>query len=262
MIEIIKNIFKMPNLWGGVIPIQAFGFYAVCTVAAGTAPSWWWICTLIGYICIMMLGVSAGYHRMLSHKGFETNPFIKKLILWFAVISGQGSPIFWCMIHRGYHHRYSDQDKDPHTPDHGFWHSYIWWMFKIKEGDLSTKYIVDLLRDEDCVFFHKHYSKILWISHIALALISFDLWLYLMLLPAFITLHSFAIQTSMNHSKVYGYRNQETRDNSVNVTWLWPLILGEAWHNNHHADAKNPNYGKRWWEMDPTYWLIKLIRTD
>ena len=81
-----------------------------------------------------------------------------------------------------------------------------------------------------------------------------------MILPAFITIHSFSIQNNINHSKVYGYKNTDTKNNDVNVAWLFPLILGEAWHNNHHADAKNPKFGRRWWELDPTYWLIKLIR--
>jgi stearoyl-CoA desaturase (delta-9 desaturase) len=110
------------------------------------------------------------------------------------------------------------------------------------------------------MFAHNHYQKILWISHLLVALISVDLWMYTMLLPAFITLHSFAIQTSLNHSKDYGYVNYERDEDSKNVVWLFPLILGEAWHNNHHGDAKNPNYGhRRWFELDPTYYLIKLI---
>jgi stearoyl-CoA desaturase (delta-9 desaturase) len=78
---------------------------------------------------------------------------------------------------------------------------------------------------------------------------------------AFLTLHAFSIQTSVTHLKWAGYRNYETKDNSVNIPWLFTLILGEAWHNNHHGEARNPNFGNRhWWELDPTYWLIKLIR--
>lgn len=260
MIDIIKNTFKMPNLWGGVIPLQVLGLYTVWQIVAGQLEGWW-IYTLIGYVCVMMLGVSGCYHRLLSHRGFEVHPWIKRTMMWFAAISAQGSPIFWITVHRGYHHRYADKDRDPHSPQHGFFHSYILWMFKIKEGDMNTKYIVDLLRDPDCVFFHKHYNKILWGSHLIFALLNIKVWLCLVVLPSFIAFHSFSLQTSLNHAISYGYKNQPTSDNSKNVFWLFPLILGEAWHNNHHADAKNPNYGKRWWELDPTYWLIWLIRT-
>ena len=135
-------------------------------------------------------------------------------------------------------------------------------MFKIKEGDLSTKYIVHLLHDKVCVFFHNHYGKILWISHITIALINLDLWLYFIILPSYITFHQFSIQTSITHCKNLGYRYSNTNDDSVNVPWVWPITLGEAWHNNHHSDPKNSNFSRHWWELDPTYWVIKLIRID
>lgn len=259
MIHILKGMVRMYS----IIPVQIFGLYAIYKLFFDTVPDWWAFATIIGYICIMMIGVSACYHRMLSHKGFTVHPTTKKIMLWFGAISCQGSPIFWVTIHRGYHHRYSDTDKDPHSPIHGFWHSYILWMFKIRDGDHNTKYVVDLLRDNDVILFHKYYNHILWFSNLVILLLSFDLWLYCIMLPAFLTFHSFAFQTSMSHSKKYGYKNSETRDDSVNVYWLWPVILGEAWHNNHHGDAMNPNYGGRhWWELDPTFWIIKLLRTD
>lgn len=258
---ILKNTVQQPNLWGSIIPMQLFGVWAIYRIALGDAPDWWWLAAIVGYVCIMMLGISACYHRLLSHRGFEVHPIIKRVMMWFAMVAGQGSPIFWCLVHRGYHHRYTDRPGDPHSPRDGFWHSYILWMFKLKNGDLNPKSCVDLLRDPDCVFAHKHYQIILWTSHIVVAAISFDFWLYAMLLPAFVTLHSFAIQTSLNHSQKYGYTNYTQENDSVNVVWLFPLILGEAWHNNHHGDAKNPNYGhRRWWEFDPTYYLIKLIQ--
>jgi len=77
----------------------------------------------------------------------------------------------------------------------------------------------------------------------------------------FITLHCFLMQTCLTHIPALGYKNYNTKDNSINSPWLFPFILGEAWHNNHHGDAKNPNYGGRnWWELDPTYWIICLIK--
>lgn len=259
--QILKNTFTLTNLWGGVVPMQIFGVWAIYTIFAGASPNWWWVATLIGYVCIMMLGISACYHRLLSHRGYEVHPWVRRLMIWFAVIAGQGSPIFWVIVHRGYHHRYSDREGDPHSPHDGFWHSYILWMFKLREGDLSAKSVVDLMRDPDCVFVHNHYTKILWISHGLMALISVDVWLYGMLLPAFIALHSFSLQTSLNHYRFMGYKTYDTKDDSVNSAWLFPFILGEAWHNNHHGEAKDPHYGgRKWWELDPTYWLIKLIR--
>jgi stearoyl-CoA desaturase (delta-9 desaturase) len=79
----------------------------------------------------------------------------------------------------------------------------------------------------------------------------------------FVTLHCFLVQTCFTHVSKLGYQNYQTKDNSINSPWLFPIILGEAWHNNHHGDARNPNLGGRhWWELDPTFWIIQLIRND
>jgi stearoyl-CoA desaturase (delta-9 desaturase) len=253
----IKNITKMYC----VIPVNVAGIYALYQIAA--APAWWWVAAIVGYMCIMMLGVAGCYHRLLSHKGYEVARPVKLILLWFAAIAGQGSPMFWVGIHRRYHHRFTDTLQDPHSPVHGFWHSYILWMYKTDYNNMSVKSIVDLFKDPDCMFFHRHYAKIFFLGHIIVALINFDLWLYAMALPAFVGLHGNGLNTSLNHYSFMGYRNYKIKDNSVNSPWLFPFILGEAWHNNHHGDAKNPNYGhRRWWEIDPTYWLIQIIRSD
>ena len=238
--------------------MQVFGVLSIYNICVGSAPWWWWIATIIGYICLTMLGISAGYHRLFCHRSFTVNIVIKRLLLWLGIMAGQGSPIFWIGIHRGYHHRYADTDKDAHSPMHGFWHSYILWMFK--RDSMSIRSTVDLIRDPDMVFAHKHYIKILWATHLILALINIDLWMYLLMFPAFITLHGFLSQTSLTHISFMGYRNYNTSDNSVNSPWLFPFILGEAWHNNHHGEGRNPNYNRKWWELDPTYWIICLIK--
>lgn len=256
--SIIKNTLYFPNLWGSIVPMQFVGVYALYCIFAGTAPSWWWAAVLVGYVCMKMLGVSAGYHRLFCHGGYKASTAVRRILLWFAIIAGQGSPVYWIGIHRGYHHRYADTSKDAHSPRDGFWHSYILWMFKMRK--ISIRSVIDLLRDRDMVFAHRNYIKIFWLSHIIIAVLHFELWLYMMGLASFITLHSFLLQTSMTHISWAGYRNYNVRDHSVNVPWLFPLILGEAWHNNHHGDGRNPNYGRRWWELDPTFWLIQIIR--
>jgi stearoyl-CoA desaturase (delta-9 desaturase) len=261
--DIITNIRAVPNLWSGVVPAHILGWWTLFQIAAGSAPSRWWIATLIGYFCIMVLGVSLGLHRYSSHGGFTVNKYVKILLLWFGTLSGQGSAIVWSTIHRGYHHKFPDKEGDPHSPKDGFWHSYIFWMFKLKQNSLSPKSVLNLIRDPVQVFFHKHYVKILLISHLTVALISFDIWLYGMAFPAFLSLHAFALVTSVTHYPAFGYKTCPTNDSSINSVWIFPVILGEAWHNTHHADGRNPNYGgKRWWEIDPQYWIIGLLRTD
>lgn len=263
MNQILKNIFTYKPLWGGFVPLHIFGIWSVIKIFNGTAPEWWWIATLIGWVFMKFIGIGAGYHRLFSHHGFKVNKFMKRFILFCGTIAAQGSSIFWVGIHKGGHHRHSDTDKDPHSPHHGFWHSYILWVLKIKDEDVPIKYIPDLLRDSDHVFAHKYYVYILWTVYGITALINVDLFFYLLILPALITLHVFALQTSVVHYPKLGYRNYDLKDTSANIPWLFPLTQGECWHNNHHGDPKNPNYGgRRWWELDPTFWIISLIRTD
>jgi stearoyl-CoA desaturase (delta-9 desaturase) len=253
----IKNITKMYC----VIPVNIAGIYALYQLAS--APAWWWVAAVIGYMCMVMLGVAGCYHRLLSHRGYQVSRPVKIMLLWFAAVAGQGSPMFWVGIHNGYHHPFTDTEKDPHSPVHGFWHSYILWMYRTDYNNLNIRPIAHLFRDPDCAFFHRHYAKVFFLSHIVVALIGFEFWLYAMALPAFLGLHAYGLNTSLNHYSFMGYRNYQSRDNSVNSIWLFPFIQGEAWHNNHHGDPKNPNYGHRhWWELDPTYYLIKLIRQD
>jgi stearoyl-CoA desaturase (delta-9 desaturase) len=257
--QLVKNTFAVPQLWASIVPMHVFGFYALYLILLDQAPSYWWIASLLGYISMMMIGISAGYHRLFCHKGYTVSTFKKRIILWLGIIAGQGSPIAWSSIHRGYHHRHADTAKDLHSPNDGFWHSYITWMFK--HTKISIRSTVDLQRDTDMLFAHKYYLPILWISHLLVALINFELWLFLMAFPALVTLHAFLTQTSLTHYRCMGYRNYTLKDNSTNVPWLFPFILGEAWHNNHHGSGRNPNYGgRRWWELDPTFWIIKLIK--
>jgi fatty-acid desaturase len=259
--EIFKNTLKVKQLWLGIIPLNLLGLYSVYLLCTA-APQWWWVYTIIGYVCIKMLGVSAGYHRLFSHRGFQISKTWKRILLFFGMLSAQGSTIAWVGMHRSLHHPNSDRPGDPHSPRDGFFHSYILWMFKFKEGDVNLKSIIDLVRDHDHMFVHKYYHYILWGVYAMAAIISTELFFFGLILPAFIAHHSFNLQTSLSHCRKLGYRKYDTLDDSVNSILLWPLILGEAWHNNHHGDAKNPQYGGRhWWEIDPTYSLIQLIRT-
>jgi fatty-acid desaturase len=82
--QIVKNTFALPQLWAVVVPMQIFGLYAIYDIIFGSAPSWWWITTLMGYVCFKMIGIAAGYHRLFCHRGFEVNNIIKRIILYFG----------------------------------------------------------------------------------------------------------------------------------------------------------------------------------
>ena len=258
--DFVKDTFRYNTLWGGVIPMHIAGIYAIYTAISYGFPTINWLWLALGYFCIMTLGVTAGFHRMLSHRAFETYVPIRYLLLGFGILSGQGSPIFWTVTHRNMHHPHSDTIKDPHSPIHGFWHSWFLWLWKIEETDVNPRKVVELLRDPFILFVHKYYIYIYWALNLALALIDLQFWLWFAIIPSLIAFHSYSITNSINHFRSLGYRNYDTKDNSTNIWWLWPLILGECWHNNHHGDMKAYHFGnRRWWEIDPAGAVIRLI---
>jgi fatty-acid desaturase len=259
--KIIKQIFHWTPTWGAWLPVQFFGILAIYNILTGSTSPYWWIYTIIGYFLFSVIGISIGYHRYLSHKSFKTRKIYQRIMLWCGVMAAQGTPIFWAIIHRGYHHKHTDTDLDPHSPRHGFWHSYLGWLFKIRPV-MNTKYVLDLMKNQDVFFAHKNYFTILWISNILLLTINVDLWLYGVMLPCFLSFHAYATNTSINHCKALGYQRYKLNNDSTNVIVLWPLLFGDAWHNNHHNRAADPNFGKSTWELDPAFWIIKLIRSD
>ena len=78
--HIVKNTIALPQLWAVVVPMQFFGIYAVYDILSSNSPTWWWIATIIGYICFKMIGIAAGYHRLFCHRSFEVNTFVKRII--------------------------------------------------------------------------------------------------------------------------------------------------------------------------------------
>lgn len=262
ILGVIKTTFSLTNLWTSVVPMQILGLYAVWTIISGRATDFWIAMFVVGYFLIMVLGVSIGYHRVFSHRAITLHPWVECFVLWCGTMSGQGSVMFWVILHRGYHHKHADTEQDPHSPIHGVWHSYIGWMWKLKEGDLSAKYGLDLIKNPRANFFHRYYTSIFLVSNAALFLINRDVWLYGILLPAFVTFHAWCLLNSLGHGAPWSYRNYNIQDQSQNVWWLWPVLFGECWHNNHHGNMKISRYGRRWWEADPAYHIGKLIEKD
>lgn len=261
--EFLVRTFKYKNLWGGIIPMNLLAIYAIVSAFFGNWSNINWIYLGLGYFCFMILGITIGYHRYISHKSFETYTPIKYILLFFAMLAGQGSPVFWTATHRDLHHPYSDKEKDPHSPNKGIFTSWFLWLWKIEESDIQRRNIMDLLRDPVYAFCHKHYMTLYWIGNLVFALISVDFWLWFVIVPSFITFNSYSLTNSLTHMPKLGYRNYDTDDKSTNTWWLFPFVLGECWHNNHHGDVKASHFGKiRPWEIDPSGVVINLIRTD
>jgi stearoyl-CoA desaturase (delta-9 desaturase) len=263
---IYKNLIEVPILLGVVVPMIIIGSYAGYTLVTDFQWSNFFL-TLVGYFVFMIMGITVGYHRYFCHNSFVLNNKWKRRFLLFAgSMAGQGSPIFWTIVHRGYHHRAPDTETDPHSPIHGMWNSFILWMFKLDGSQLKPKYAVDLIRDKEIVFVHDHYVKLFLSFNLILFLISPSIFLYFSMLPCLITLFSYNLTNCLNHMEKLGYTNFATKDASQNVPFLFPLVLGECWHNNHHGKPRSSHFGSgasgKWWELDPAGDIIKLYKDE
>lgn len=216
------------------------------------------------------LGITAGYHRLLSHRAYTAHPFIKILLTMFGGMAVQGSAIWWCRNHRA-HHRFVDTIKDPYNVHRGFFWAHIGWMIhtlpeETRQGVkvIDAQLMSDLYSDPILRFQHKYFKVLsIFISIILPTLIS-GLWgdmlggyFYACLGRIFFVHHATFFVNSLAH--YYGNRTYSdliSAEDSV-VTAL--LTLGEGHHNYHHEFSSDFRNGVQWYHYDPTKWLILLL---
>jgi fatty-acid desaturase len=242
------------------------------TLAARATYSWQGLVCFLVLYQLTGLGVTAGYHRLLTHNSYKTC----RPVLWFLTLagmaSGQGAPAEWVAFHRK-HHEFSDEPDDPHSPHHGgfFWAHMAWLWHPFSSGErtgLYKRYAKDALEDPFLRYVSKPRVYLAWvlftwvcIAGVGLALGGWDMCLSFLVYGVFLRLvamyHVTWFVNSATH--VWGYRIHETSDKSRNLWWVALLTNGEGWHNGHHGYQTAANHGQRWWELDITYELIRLF---
>lgn len=227
-----------------------------------TGQYYWLIYTIVSWFIIGHVSTIITMHRLLTHRSFETYPWLEKLLSFITIYSTVGPTISWVALHR-MHHQYSDKELDPHSP-------YVNDKFDIKKAinvfvgydwkipNIPVKYVKDLMRQPIHRFIFEHYFKIIFITLAGLFVINPLLVLFLYCLPATLTVMVIGIVNTLGHK--HGYRNYETKDRSTN-SWIASIVsLGEGWHNNHHAKPNNYYISERWYEFDLMGLIIKLIK--
>ncbi|HLO49620.1 MAG TPA: fatty acid desaturase [Kamptonema sp.] len=207
------------------------------------------------------LGITLGWHRLVSHRSFQTPKWVEYFLVFCGVLSGQGGVIHWVGLHR-VHHQHSDQGVlDPHDSRRGFWWSHIGWMFyhcpALETIDRCTKDIAD---DPVYKFFQNYFLPIQIAFGLLLLLIGglpFVVWAIFVRLA--LVYHCTWFVNSATHK--FGYRTYETSDSSTNCWWVALVTYGEGWHNNHHAFQYSARHGLKWWEIDITWMTIQLLQT-
>jgi len=212
---------------------------------------------LVSFYVLNILGIWMTLHRYYSHKSFELNPVFKWFFSAIALLAGRGSILGWVYLHR-LHHAYSDQERDPHSPYNLGYKLFGFGHMRKQEGEMKI-FLVKELMTPDQLFIHKWYILLLLPIIIAVGIVDLQFLYWAWIVPAMLIQLSTSNFNYFGHT--HGYRNYETKEQSRNNAWLWPIILGEAWHNNHHGDAGNYSTRQKFWEIDPLSWVIKLVRS-
>lgn len=238
-----------------------------------TGATWfdWVICAFLYFF--RMFWVTAGYHRYFAHKSYKTSRFFQFIIAFMAQTSVQKGALWWAAHHR-HHHRHSDTPEDPHSMKlYGFWYSHIGWIAgpDFKETDFKT--IGDYAKYPELVWlnrFHLIPPLVLALTVMAVgawvnegsALLMFtnaglsSLFIGFFLSTVILYHGTFSINSIMHH---FGKQRYESGDESKNSLWLALLTLGEGWHNNHHYYEVASRQGFFWWEIDITWYFLKMM---
>jgi stearoyl-CoA desaturase (Delta-9 desaturase) len=211
---------------------------------------------LLGMYAITAMGVTIGFHRMLTHRSFRPHPVVKFLLLVFGSMSLEGPALQWAATHTK-HHAQADREGDPHSPMEGFFHSHVGWLFKDREAD-PTVYARHLLADPMVLFVSRTFF--VWVGLSLLIPFALGGWYGLLwggLVRIFLTHHITWSVNSVCHT--FGKRAFETPDRSRNEWLVGLLAFGEGWHNNHHAFPRSAFHGLHWWQVDLSSYVILML---
>ncbi|MFT7184738.1 MAG: stearoyl-CoA desaturase (delta-9 desaturase) [Pseudohongiellaceae bacterium] len=229
------------------------------------------IIACLGFFWLRMFAITAFYHRLFAHRTYKTNRVWQFLFAVLGNSSCQRGPLWWAAHHRK-HHKHADKPEDLHSPiQHGFWFSHVGWF--LSDGGYKTDYTVikDLVKFPELKFLNRFDILVPAIS----ALLVFALGEYLLVayphletngwqllvwgffISTCLLFHATFTINSLGH--LLGSRRFETKDDSRNNPWFALLTLGEGWHNNHHRFAVSTRQGFYWWELDITYYLLKIM---
>jgi stearoyl-CoA desaturase (delta-9 desaturase) len=208
---------------------------------------------LLVFYVITGLGITVGHHRLLTHRSFETYPWVKAVLLICGAMAPEGPPGDWASLHLE-HHAHSDTDADPHSPLVSLWHSHVGWMFKkVPRPEIYGPW---LRKDPVVVFVDR--TWFVWAALSLLIPFAVGGWPGLLwggLVRIFLTHHITWSVNSICHT--FGQRPYATRDLSRNNWVMGLLAFGEGWHNNHHAFPRSAFHGLRWWQFDTSALFIR-----
>lgn len=253
--------------YGSLIGIIIFHILAVSAVFTF---SWPGFITFLAMTAITgCLGITLGFHRLLTHRSFEVPRPLKYLLAFFGCLALQGGPVRWVATHR-LHHKNADTPQDPHSSEEGFWWSHLFWNFfrqpELESTDTLKRFAPDVYNDPVLRFMDTHF----FLLYLAFAAVLFmagtlvqdwqmglSLVVWGCILRVVYVWHVTWLVNSATH--FWGYQTFPSGDKSRNNWWVALLTFGEGWHNNHHVHPRSARMGLAWFEVDATYAVIRIL---
>ncbi len=267
---------RLANLAGVVVPFA--GVLVAVVLLWNSWVDWIDLSVMVALYLVTALGVTVGFHRLMTHRSFQTKPWVTRTFARLGQLSVEGSVLDWVADHRK-HHAHTDKEGDPHSPHthgeagfrgavKGLWYAHMGWLFDRAGQAEHARYARELYEDRGMRRIHT----------------LFPLWVLIGLLVPFglgylidgtlggalaAALWGGAVRIFLLHHVTwsinsvchfFGTRRFSVDDHSTNVFWLSVLSLGESWHHNHHAFPRSARHGLRWYEIDPTGYVIRAMK--
>jgi stearoyl-CoA desaturase (Delta-9 desaturase) len=219
-------------------------------------------------------GITVGFHRLLTHRSFQTHPWLERTFAVLGSLSVQGSVLDWVADHRK-HHAHTDEAGDPHSPHlgqgsglHGLWHAHMGWLLDSQGQADWKRYAPELYEDPKMRAIGRRFPQLVLLSLVLPTMAGFVLhgftfegairgYVWGGLVRIFLVHHVTWSVNSICH--FFGRRRFDVEDRSTNVAWLALPSLGESWHHNHHAFPRSAEHGLHWWEIDPSAAVIHVL---
>lgn len=250
------NLSHRPTLGPLVFTI----FLGGIAFALWQGPSYWWAIAYLVHFFIFSFGVGYGLHRIVAHQAAESPQIVVRLSALVGALAQVGSPVSWRTVHI-LHHAYSDGELDPHLGSRLGWRLILGYTIPPEKSSfVEVLLAARSVRDPFLIFLHKYY----YLITVAYGLVCYGFFglnglMYLAILPMGLSFLSLGLLNYFSHSR-FGYRNFETKDQSENIWWLWPLTFGENWHNNHHQKPREANFREARFEIDIIYFYFIVTK--
>jgi stearoyl-CoA desaturase (delta-9 desaturase) len=241
-------------IYPAIVPF--FIVHLVCFAAIWTGVTWGAIATCVALYWLRIFAIGAGYHRYFSHRAYSTSRAFQFVLAFMSQTTTQKSVLWWAAKHR-HHHLHSDTEDDVHSPrQSGFLYAHLGWIFAARHDKADLSKIADFTRYPELMWLHKF--ELLPAVMLGTLVFLIGGWTYLVVGFFWSTVavyHATFCINSLAH--VRGRKRYVTGDDSRNNWLLAFFTMGEGWHNNHHAYQASARQGFRWWEFDPTYYLLR-----